>query len=86
MALDIESNNIYCGYSQGQVRVYKLKDNKLQLTNQFLAHLSGIKSLALSQEYNVLATGSKVNTLVTLYRMEVAGYGISQINNSKKLS
>jgi hypothetical protein len=60
-----------------------------------LGHLSGIKSLAVSQEYNVLATGSKVNInesfimriihypLSLFIRMEVEDYGILQINNSK---
>lgn len=57
MALAVDKDRIYCGYSQGNVRIYSFKNNKLTLLHEFLGHLSGIKSLAITRDH--LATGAK---------------------------
>lgn len=60
VGLDISANNkIYCGYSQGNIRVYNFNDNILSMEKEYLGHLSGIKTLVLSKNDETMVTGAK---------------------------
>jgi hypothetical protein len=43
--------------------VYTFENNQLILQTEFLAHLSGLKSIAVNSKDNIIATGSKVKSI-----------------------